>query len=1029
MLRPTFCVALVATFLAPLDASAQMPIDSLAVEAARSGEARAFVYTNKVAASLYGQANGPQTSAWQGFSVRGFVFVDDWAWTVRGQRLTARDLASAAVRPDRLSRTYTGGFSETVQPLDRLDAFVLDPSGRGVEAIEPLVADSRDAAYFDVRTRPGVLLIARKNRLNAGRGPDGAPLPLWLAVASEGARAERTAAVAESGGVDGTVFAPGRLRLRGDRPVAFAVAATPEAAEALARQVLRERTTLAEARTARMQALLDASSVQTGRDERFNRAFAWIRLSMDALVMNQRGTGIFAGLPWFNNYWGRDTFISLPGALLATGAWDEARDVLLAFAARQNRDASSEDYGRIPNTVSLDDVSYNTVDGTPWFVVQSAAYFRHRRDAASLPALWDAAKIATDANLRRTDADGLLRHDDQATWMDASAGPGQEWSPRGDRALDVQALWMQQLRAAAELASLSGQRADAERYRAEAGRVREAILRRFIRPNATGATRWIDHLNADGSADDQIRPNVFFALRALDLPAAQEAEDTRAVAAATVYPWSVSSLAQADAAFHPYHESPEHYPKDAAYHNGAIWTWLTGPLVSLMAEQGAADKAYEQTQYLTHLALDRWGIGTIPENSDALPKPGQAEVRLTGTVSQAWSLAEYLRNAYEDYVGVMYVRPDFVRLTPHLPAAWGGAVRVRFRVGDGLVTALIRQGKDTGNDGEVVEATLDAGPGVTDDATVELVAAGGVKRVGVSPGRRTVVRVERVSNGAYVVTNAFVGQGAAGADVTAAGVGMDERAERPNPAWWQGFGWLAPRSLDGIRALQGPGWPLLTNAEAKTPPPPSAVLRLDAALPSGDDRGPNGAYVYPSHPQFKPGIFDATRLTIREDADRWYFDLRLRDLAQPGWNPQYGFQLTFAALLLGESGAPMAVPRESGVTLPRGYRYAVFVGGGVRVEDAAGNVLAEYRPAQADASNPLGSTTDRAVTFAVPKSVLPDLPVGTPVVLLMGGQDDHGGAGIGDFRAVLPVRGDWNGGGKPQGETSNVFDRIETRLR
>lgn len=1016
------------TVLLAVPADAQ-PLDSLAIAATRTGEARSVVYTNKVAATLYAQAAGPHTSAWQGFNVRGFVFVDDWAWTVRGQRLTANQLASASVRPDRLSRTYTGGFAETVQPLDRLDAFLVDPSGRGVEAIEPLVADSREAAYFDVRTRPGVLLIARKNRLNAGRGPDGAPLPLWLAVASEGAQAERTSAVVETGGVDGAVFAPGRLRLRGDRPVAFAVAATPEAAEALARRVLRERDALARERAARMEALLTSSSVQSSRDERFNRAFAWIRLSMDALVMNQRGTGIFAGLPWFNNYWGRDTFISLPGALLATGAWDEARDVLLAFAARQNRVASSGDYGRIPNTVSLDDVSYNTVDGTPWFVIQSAAYFRHRRDDASLPALWDAAKIATDANLRRTDADGLLRHDDQATWMDASAGPGQEWSPRGDRALDVQALWMQQLRAAAELAVLAGQPADAEGYRAEARRVREAIVRRFVRPNATGASRWIDHLNADGSADAQIRPNVFFALRALDLPAAEEAEDTRAVAAETVYPWGVASLAQSDANFHPYHESPEHYPKDAAYHNGAIWTWLTGPLVSLMAEQGATDRAYTQTQYLTHLALNRGAMGTLPENSDALPKPGRAEVQLTGTVSQAWSLAEYLRNAYEDYAGVTYVSPTFVRLTPHLPSAWGGAARVRFRLGDGYVTALIRQGKDTDTDGEIVEATLDAGPGVTDDATVELVAAGGVKRVGVSPGRRTVVRIERVSSGAYVVTNAFVGQGAAGADVAAVGVGMDERAERPNPAWWDGFAWASPRSLDGIRALQGPGWPLLTNAEAKSPPSPSAAVRLDEALPAGDDRGPNGAYAYPSHPQFKPGILDATRLTIREDADRWYFDLRFRDLAQPGWNPQYGFQLTFAALLLGTSGQAMAVPRESGVTLPRGYRYAVFVGGGVRVEDASGNVLAEYRPAQPDAANPLGSTTDRAVTFAVPKSVLPALPAGTPVTLLVGAQDDHGGAGIGDFRAVLPVRGEWNGGGKPSSETSNVFDRWEGRLR
>ncbi len=43
------------------------------------------------------------------------------------------------------------------------------------------------------------------------------------------------------------------------------------------------------------------------------------------------GTSVVAGYPWFAD-WGRDTMISLPGLLLATGRFHQAREVLTVFA-------------------------------------------------------------------------------------------------------------------------------------------------------------------------------------------------------------------------------------------------------------------------------------------------------------------------------------------------------------------------------------------------------------------------------------------------------------------------------------------------------------------------------------------------------------------------------------------------------------------------------------------------------------------------------------------------------------------------
>ncbi len=55
-------------------------------------------------------------------------------------------------------------------------------------------------------------------------------------------------------------------------------------------------------------------------------------------------TTILAGYPWFGD-WGRDTFVSLPGLLLETGRYAEARQVLEVFA-------SSEKDGLVPNRFS-----------------------------------------------------------------------------------------------------------------------------------------------------------------------------------------------------------------------------------------------------------------------------------------------------------------------------------------------------------------------------------------------------------------------------------------------------------------------------------------------------------------------------------------------------------------------------------------------------------------------------------------------------------------------------------------------------
>lgn len=1013
----------------PLEAQTARPLeaqppafDSLALHADASAS-RPFVYTDGAATYFYGEAAGPHTTAWQGLNVRGTVVLDDWAWQLGDDLLIASDLTDATVYPDAARRSYGDGLSETITLIDGEAALVVTPHADAT--FLPLIADRRDASALDVHAMGDVLLIRRRDV------PEGNPdAPAWLAVHSVRGKAHADAQLIETGSIDQTLLAPGRLDVRRDVPVVVTVGATMQAARSRALRVSESASHAARERRDRMSALIADAWISTA-DPDFDRAFALARIALDALHMNQRGPGLFAGLPWFNNYWGRDTFISLPGAFLVSGQWEDAREILLAFGRYQDDDPESETYGRIPNFVSLGDVTYNTADGTPWFAIMARDYLRLTDDSDFRAEMWPVVKRASDAALAQTDADGLLRHGDQETWMDASAGPGREWSPRGDRAVEIQALFYAQLIATADIARSEGLTRDATRYQQAADRLRAVILDRFQMP---GSPLLYDHLDADGTPDAQTRPNQLLAARALRLEPEASGALVRALAEEIVYPWGVASLAQTDSAFHPYHLAPEAYPKDAAYHNGTIWTWNTGPLVSLMARADAPDLAYEQLDFLTQMALGRGAMGTMAENSDALPRLGSDLPRLTGTVSQAWTLAEYVRNAMEDFAGITHRAPDTLAVAPRLPHAWGDDVTARVRVEGGHVRLRVERGTiargeflgEASNGAHTLDLTITPEPADSASAferplNVVFEALGGRKTVAVADAPTT-VRLAREYGPGMAVTYASVNEVV---------VGIDERIALPDTARWAGFEWATPLSqseIASLPAMSGPAWPLLEHAAIKTPAPTDSRMRLSVDLPRGDDKGASGTYTYPTGPAFSPGIFDATGLRIAETDDAWFFEIEMGRLVDPGWNPQFGFQLTMAALAFGPGPGPMQVGREANARVESGYTHLVFVGGGVRVEDYLGNVLGEYRPAEADARNPLGSTETGRIVFSIPKSVLPDMPSGTTLTLLVGGQDDNGGGQIGEFRAVEVHASEWVGGGSPFAGAPRVYDRWDGTL-
>ncbi len=748
------------------------PLDSLAIEVTPD-HPREFIYTDKGAAHLAGEAVGPDTRSYHGFYVAMHELLDGWTLRLEdGTEVGPATAATARVLPDRLERRHVlpGGdeVREDVVLFDRASGLRIRYDGvpPGAFAFAPRL-DMRflwrvGRPAYEVRWQDGVLLAARADEATRGAGLDH---PAWLAIAVAGAQDFRP-----DGRYLDVTYPKGQARRAMDRAspylpgavvgrippqvpagrVEAVVAAGATAAEALAsvRRLRAEGTELAAARRARLADLVERTAITTGL-ARDDRALAWARISLDNLLMDQRGAGIYAGFYWFTTYWGRDTFITLPGACLTSGDFATAETILDSFAAWQDRDPASPRQGRLPNFVTVEEVQFAGVDGTWWFVRAVDELWRRSGDDDFARRMAPVAIRAVEGALAHAvDDEGFLTHGDGETWMDAG-GEQNPYSPRGNRAVEVQALWHRGLLVAARLAERFGDdipageldqaaagpaaaaggspetgAARAARYRDLAGRLAAGFRRLFWVDG-----RLVDHLDRDGTPDRQIRPNGLLAI--LASPTLFSDAERRAVVAQAaerlVRPWGVLSLAEGDPAFHPHHLDLARYYYDEAYHNGDVWLWLSGPFVSALPDSGRGEpplleQAFGQTRMLMDEILDEGAVGTLQEIRDGARAAGNDE--FGGATSQAWSLAELLRPLVDDYLGLevdLTADPPRITIAPRLPREWTH-LSARTRIGDReCLVEVVRRGQEgQGADGIVATLRLRERPPPTWDVRVRL---------------------------------------------------------------------------------------------------------------------------------------------------------------------------------------------------------------------------------------------------------------------------------------------------------------------
>jgi len=353
------------------------------------------------------------------------------------------------------------------------------------------------------------------------------------------------------------------------------------------------------------------------------------------IVRHENETYVIAGYHWFS-VWGRDTFISLPGLMLATKKFEDARKIFLTYLKYSTKERGY----LLPNILSP--LLYNSTDASLWFIYAAFKYVEYTNDfdfarknlfekmKNMLFSYQNGTSIMKNNNgLIELLAPGL-------TWMDAKVS-GHHITPRDGMPVEINALYYNALKIM-EFFSKEFKE-DALAYSKESEKTKKAF-EIFWNENE----KCLYDVVGDSWKDASVRPNQIFAVslpfRILDEQKEKAVFDK--VFSELYTPFGLRSLSPKDSRFIGRYMGNQE-ERDRAYHQGTVWAWLIGPFVEAFARvYKDKKKAVEFLEPLMTTHLREAGVGTISEIFD-----GAYPFTPRGCISQAWSVAEVLRCYFE----------------------------------------------------------------------------------------------------------------------------------------------------------------------------------------------------------------------------------------------------------------------------------------------------------------------------------------------------------------------------------------------
>ena len=345
----------------------------------------------------------------------------------------------------------------------------------------------------------------------------------------------------------------------------------------------------------------------------------------------------------------RDTFIALPGVLLATGREDVAVKTLLYW-----RDAAEKNNWVMPERLGDDGAAeFGCIDNGLWFVYAADKYLSHHKDADAevrknlvnaIFAILDKYLAGAPEIDAVCDGSGLIRMTSQCPsryWMNAVAG-GEVVVPRKGYLVEVNALWYNALKCGEKYSH--GVCADnVKKFGEAAEKCAKAFNDTFRSVDMNGIYDFVDPDTF--KSDNAIRPNQILAASLPYSPLS--AEDAQKVVRLC---WNELYTTFGLRTLDPRHDKFKGRSEGRldqrlkARYRGMAWVWLLGQFITAFVKYYPSRRELGWSfirPFNSHL---RHGcLGGVAELFD-----GMMPYRPYGDVLSAASLGELLRVLHED---------------------------------------------------------------------------------------------------------------------------------------------------------------------------------------------------------------------------------------------------------------------------------------------------------------------------------------------------------------------------------------------
>jgi predicted glycogen debranching enzyme len=375
-----------------------------------------------------------------------------------------------------------------------------------------------------------------------------------------------------------------------------------------------------------------------------------LALAADKFIVYRKSTGsktIIAGYPWFAD-WGRDAMIAMPGIALATGRFDDAKQVLYTFS----RYVSD---GLLPNLFpdeSHGTPAYNTADASLWYFEAVYKYVEYTGDYAFikesiykvLNEIIGAYMNGTRYNIKM-EKDFLIWAGDpltQLTWMDAKV-EDRAVTPRYGKAVEINALWYNALKIMEHFARQFEGNGAAFKFNKVAEQARKSFEKTFWNREK----QCLYDVVGNDFKDGRVRPNQVVAISLTN--AVMEGEKAKKIVRKVLEElytdFGIRSLSPKEDGYKGNYSGSQ-YNRDAAYHQGTAWAWLSGHFIRAYVRVYRENKpALRKARVFVENFRDHMKDSCIGEISEIFD--GDWPFFPRGCIAQAWSVGEILRTYVE----------------------------------------------------------------------------------------------------------------------------------------------------------------------------------------------------------------------------------------------------------------------------------------------------------------------------------------------------------------------------------------------